>query len=167
MSVSTAKESQAVEPQVAFDINSFLGFANSLAVARQGLWYQPAPQIRQNMSNDVHLHAQVFQAREEDDDDDEGGERAPRSSLATLKDIPHLLGQVEGAHDITVHILFPHLVVGRRPFVSLTQEQMTRWLDQIFLPAVYRYCEAHYTQHLPASFGHAWQIPRRTKWKSV
>ena len=37
------EETQAVEPQVAYDIDSFLGFASSLSMARQGIWYQPAP----------------------------------------------------------------------------------------------------------------------------
>ena len=40
-------------------------------------------------------------------------------------------------------------------FTSLTKEHLSRWLDQIFHPAVYRYCEADYTQHLPASHRHA------------
>ena len=143
------EETQAVEPQVAFDIDSFLGFANSLAMARQGLWYQPAPQMRQNMTTDVHLETNLFQ-------DSEDPDQAPRSSLAILRDVPHfLLGRVVGAHDITVHILFPHLTPVSEKFVSLTKEQHSRWLDQIFHPAIYRHCEAHYTQHLPASYRHA------------
>lgn len=143
------EQTQAIEPRVAFDIDSFLGFASSLAMARQGLWYQPAPQMRQNMTNDVHLETNIF--RDSDDAD-----RPPRASLALLRDVPHfLLGRVEGAHDITVHILFPHLGSRQDKFTSLTQEQLSRWLDQIFHPAVYRYCEAHYTQHLPASYRNA------------
>jgi hypothetical protein len=39
------EETQAVEPQVTFDIDSFMAFASSLVFARQGLWYQPAPQM--------------------------------------------------------------------------------------------------------------------------
>jgi hypothetical protein len=144
------EETQAVEPQVAFDVDSFLGFASSLSVARQGLWYQPAPPVRQNMTNDVHLQSTMFR-------DGEDPERGPRASLAMLRDIPHfLLGRMEGAHDITLHILFPHLATAQDKFVALTKEQLSRWLDQIFHPAVYAYCDAHYTQHLPASFRHAW-----------
>jgi hypothetical protein len=143
------EETQAVEPQVAFDIDSFLGFASSLAMARQGLWYQPAPKMRQNMTTDMHIETTIYQ---------EGGdsEQTPRSSLAMLRDVPHfLLGRVVGAHDITVHVLFPHLVQARDEFVCLTKDQLSRWLDKVFHPAVYRYCEAHYTQHLPASYRHA------------
>lgn len=143
------EETQAVEPQVAFDIDSFLGFASSLAMARQGLLYQPAPQMRQNMTTDVHLETSVFQNGGDPD-------QPSRSHLAMLKDVPHfLLGRVVGAHDITVHILFPHLATAGPKFTCLTKDQLSRWLDSIFHPAVYRQCEAHYTQHLPASYRHA------------
>jgi hypothetical protein len=136
------EETRAVKPRVAFDVDSFLGFASSLAVARQGLWHQPAPQMRQNMTTDVHVETNVFEAG--------------RSRLTMLKDIPHfLLGRVVGAHDITMHILFPHMASRDSKFTALTNDQLSRWLDQIFYPAVHRYCEADYTQHLPADFGHA------------
>lgn len=46
--------------------------------------------------------------------------------------------------------------VGRKKFVSLTREQHTRWLDRVFLPAVGEYFQAHYTQHLPGNFDHAY-----------
>jgi hypothetical protein len=143
------EETQAVEPQVAFDIDSFLGFASSLAMARQGLFYQPAPQMRQNMPTDVHIETRIFQENENPD-------QPSRSYLAMLKDVPHfLLGRVVGALDITVHILFPHLSVVGGKFTALTKEQLSRWLDGIFNPAVHKYCEAHYTQHLPASYRQA------------
>ncbi|KAF7511612.1 hypothetical protein GJ744_003775 [Endocarpon pusillum] len=73
-----------------------------------------------------------------------------------LKDVPHcLLGRVMSADDITVHVLFPHLSVAQKRFVSLTQEQSARWLDHIFHPAMYRFCQGHLTQHLPAGHLHA------------
>jgi hypothetical protein len=144
-----AEETRAVEPRVAFDIDSFLGFISSLAAARQGIRYQPAPQVQQNIATDVHIQIPVF---EENNDP----ELIPRSSLTLLKHVPHfLLGRVEGAHDIALYVLFPHLSVAGDEFVSLTREQLSRWLDRIFQPAVHRYCEADYTQHLPASYEHA------------
>ena len=73
-----------------------------------------------------------------------------------LRDVPHfLLGPVVGAHDVTLHVLFPHMGVLHEKFVSLTKEQMTRWLDQIFLPAPHENYDPHYTQHLPPSYRHA------------
>ena len=147
------EETKAVEPQVAFDIDSFLGFASSLAVARQGLWYQAAPQQRQNIRSDLHIDSQAVSADPATDE-----EPAPRPSTAAQpRDLPHfLLGRVEGAHDITIHILFPHLPSRGEKFVSLTQEQQARWLDRVLNPAIHAHCDAHYTQHLPASFRHAW-----------
>ena len=83
-------------------------------------------------------------------------EQAPRPFRAMIRDVPHfLLGRVEGSHDVTIHVLFPHLRTGHDKFVSLTDEQYTRWFDRIFHPAVHRHYAAHYTQHLPASFRHA------------
>ncbi len=149
-----AEETQAVEPHVAFDVDSFLGFVSSLAAARQGLRYQPAPQARQNLAADVHIQMPVFE-------ENDNPEHIPRSSLAMLKDIPHfLVGRIEGGHDIVVYILFPHLHTAGDKFVSLTQQQLSRWLDRIFHPAIHRYCEAHYTQHLPASYEHAFSNSR-------
>ena len=102
------------------------------------------------MTSDVHLETPVFRAGDQAD-------QPLRSSLALLRDVPHfLLGRVVGAHDITIHVLFPHLVPAQEKFTSLTHQQLSRWLDRIFHPAVYRYCEADYTQHLPADFQHAY-----------
>ena len=144
------EESKEMEAQVAYDIDSFMGFLRSLAGARQGIWYQPAPQMRQNMTNDVHLEMPRFE-------DGGGAEGESRPRLAMLRDVPHfLLGRVESAHDITIHILFPHLPARQDgTFVSLTNDQLSRWMDQVFHPAVYKYLGAHYTQHLPASHRHA------------
>jgi len=143
------EETQGVEPIVAFDIDSFLGFATSLALARRGLWYQPSPNMKQNIKNDIHLQTTIFQ---EGDDP----EQASRPSLSTLRDVPHfLLGRVEGAHDVTIYVLFPHLPRTHDRFVSLSQEQLTRWTDQVLFPALHEYYPAHYTQHIPASYRHA------------
>ena len=72
-----SEETQEVAPRVAFDIDSFLGFASSLAMARQGLWYQPAPQMCQNMTSNVHLETPVFRGGDDPD-------QPLRSSLALL-----------------------------------------------------------------------------------
>jgi len=144
------EETQAVEPEVAFDIDSFLGFADSLAFARKGLWYQPAPQMRQNMTTDVHLETNAFASSADP-------EQPVRSRLAMLRDVPHfLLGRVTGAHDITLFVLFPHIHVAGDKFKSLTHEQLSRWTDKIYLPAIHKFFKAHYTQHIPASFRNAY-----------
>ena len=150
MHVCLHKEvAQAIETDIAFDIDSFLGYFRSLTAARQGIYYRPASQMRQNITTDVHLHTNIYEQLDDP-------EQAPQASLAMLKDVPHfLLGRVVGAENITVHILFPHLALTQEKFVSLTREQTSRWLDLIFHPTIYRACRAHYTQHLPASHRHA------------
>ena len=150
MSVCLHEEDpQPIETDVAFDIDSFMGFFRSLAAVRPGILYQPTPLMRQNITTDVHLQTIVH-------DQAEDPTQTPRASLAMLRDVPHcLLGRVVSADDITIHVLFPHLSVTQEKFTSMTQEQSARWLDRIFHPAVHRFCPAHLTQHLPASHRHA------------
>ena len=141
------EQTQAVEPHVAFDIDSFLGIWRTLAAAKQGFSYQPAAQATQNIQTDVHLEMEVFEQSEEDD--------TIRAAKKMLRDVPQiLLGRVHGASNITVHVLFPHLPTsaGRERFVSVTENQMTRWTDNIFHPALWQVLPAHYTQHLPPSY---------------
>jgi len=102
--------------------------------------------MRRNMTGDVHLKTNIFRGSDDP-------ERAPRLSLALLRDVPHfLLGRVEGAYDITVHVLFPYLVPAQDKFTSLTKAQLSCWLNRIFHPTVYRYCEADYTQYLLVNY---------------
>lgn len=137
-----------MKADVAFDVDSLLGFATSLAIARKGLWYQPALQMRQNMKNDIHLETDMFHSTDDP-------EQPERSSPAMLHDVPHfLLGRIVGAHDITLHVLFPHITPAQDKFTALSQKQLTRWIDQIFLPALHKHLPAHYMQHIPSSFRH-------------
>ena len=142
------EQTQAVTPQIAFDIDSMLGFWSSLAAAKQGLSYQPAAQAQQNIQTDVHLETDAYESISEE------GETI-RACRKMLRDVPHfLLGRVCGAHNITVHVLFPHLQLtpGRDRFKSMTEEQMSRWADRVFHPALWRVLPAHYTQHLPSTY---------------
>lgn len=149
MNVCLHKEqTQAIEPLVAFDIDSMLGFCSSLAAAKQGLSYQPAAQAQQNIQTDVHLEMDAFE-------NTSNNEETLRSCRKMLRDVPHfLLGRLGGAHNITVHVLFPHLqlTAGRERFKSMTEEQLSRWTDRIFHPALWRVLPAHYTQHLPSTY---------------
>ena len=143
------EETQAVAARVAYDIDSLLCFPTSLAVASGGLWWQTVAQPRQNMATDVHLETNVYSLTEDP-------EQPVRTSQAMLRDVPHIfVGRIAGAHDIMLHILFPHMDVASEDFVSLTKEQQARFVDQVCLPAIHKYYDSHYTQHLPASFRHA------------
>jgi hypothetical protein len=74
-------------------------------------------QPRQNMTTDVYLETNVYRSTED-------AEQPVRTSQAILHDVPYIfVGRVVGAHDITLHILFPHMAVASEKFVSLTKEQ--------------------------------------------
>ena len=114
------EETQAVSPQVAFDVDSFLSFAHSLSVAVQGMWYQPAPQMRRNMTKDVHLETTRFHYGNDP-------EQPLRPTPAMIRDVPHfLLGRVEGSHNMTIYVLFPHLGNATDRFRSLSDVDYTR-----------------------------------------
>ena len=143
------EKTQAVVPHVSYDFDSLLCFPTTLAVASRGLWWQTVAMPRQNMTTDVHVETNVYLSTE-----DTG--QPVRTSQAMLRDVPHMfVGRVAGAHDITMHILFPHMDVANEKFVALTKEQQARFADQVCLPAIHKYYDSHYTQHLPASFRHA------------
>jgi hypothetical protein len=146
------EETQACEPIVGFDIDSFLGFWSSLAAAKRGLAYQPAAQIPFNIKSDVHLEMDAFTYVS--DPTDEGYETLRRCKKM-LRDVPHcLLGRMHGAHNVTVHVLFPHLQVenGQEQFKGMTEQQMERWTDQVFHQALWHVLPSDYTQHLPPSY---------------
>jgi hypothetical protein len=136
-----------VQPSISYDIDSFLGFASSLAVASQGIWYHPTPLMTRNIQTDIHLKVQV------EFDDDNG--RLRRQWLQ-IQHTPHcFLGQVEGAHDIFLYVLFPHLHNPNKSFKALSNNQLTRWTDKVIFPALYQQSASHITQHLPASYQHS------------
>jgi hypothetical protein len=83
---------------------------------------------------------------------DDNPDLPPRSRTAVLKDVPHFHLACRGRHRyFSPYPLFPPHI----KFIGLTNEQHSRWLDQVFHPAVYQQYDAHYTQHLPASHRHA------------
>lgn len=143
------EETQAVAPYVAYNFDSLLCFPTSLAVASKGLWWQTVAQPRQNITTDVHLETNVYRSTGD-------AEQPVRTSQAMLRDVPHIfVGRVVGAHDITLHILFPHMAVANERFVSLTKKQQSQFVDLVCLPAIHKFYNSHYTQYLPASFRHA------------
>ncbi|KAJ4078456.1 hypothetical protein NW760_015165 [Fusarium oxysporum] len=79
----------------------------------------------------------------------------PRLIPSRLKDVPHFIfARAEGADFITFHLFFPHLPCSR-DFNRLTDEQLSRWFDDIFYPAVRQTYDVDRLQHLPASYRHA------------
>lgn len=165
-----------------FDIDSFLGFTNSLAFAKKGIRYQPSPLYVQNITSDLHIRTYLpgmaqpasenssfqfeaerpseipFMAGENlsfhPDNHTNAGETPLRPNTpAQIRSIPHFhLGWLEGGHSISIYILFPRLYERGKEFRSLTQQQYDRWMNKIFLPVLHSQYPSHYTQHLPASY---------------
>ncbi|KAH7117508.1 hypothetical protein EDB81DRAFT_916395 [Dactylonectria macrodidyma] len=132
-------------PVISFDIDSILGFVDSPAVAVHGIQFYSAPQYHQNIQIDVHLTLHRV---------DQDQER-PRLIPSRLKDVPHFIfARAEGADFITFHLFFPHLPC-YHDFHRLTDEQLSRWFDVIFYPAIRRVYDVDRLQHLSASYRHA------------
>jgi hypothetical protein len=138
-----------------FDVDSFLGFATSLAVARQGINVYPAPFFIRNIKTDIHVEATHVQDN--------------TSNSIMLKEIPHFLfGDIVGFAGVQLYILFPHLP--RNPnkdhFSRLTNEQLQRFIDHVLLPAAYHATPSDYHQHLPPSFRVAYANSRASQTES-
>jgi hypothetical protein len=142
------EQTEAVSPDVSYDVDSFLGIVDSLGVGRNGLLYQGAPQARQNISTNVHFGLEVSGS-------DSNTPQSGSTSFAMLRDVPHLvLGRLVGAENISMHVFFPHLE--RALGISiLTTAQLTCWTDKVLHPAIYKHYPGHFTQHLPAGYEHA------------
>ncbi|KAF5660631.1 hypothetical protein FDENT_13689 [Fusarium denticulatum] len=139
------EQAPQTQPSISFDVDSILGFVDSPAVATHGIRFYSAPQYGQNISTDVHLTLDRV-----DPDPDR-----PRLIPSRLRDVPHFVfARLEGADFITFHLFFPHLPCSR-DFNRLTDEQLSRWFDKIFYPAVRQVYDADRLQHLPASYRHA------------
>ena len=110
---------------VTYDIDSIMGFAGSLAMAKQGIRFNPTPHVVSNLAADIHLTFPVV---------GEGG----RPRQVPLHMVPHyLLGRLVGQEDITIFLFFPRLHGRRRANNYLSQEVLRRWMDKVLLPAIY------------------------------
>ncbi|GKU23080.1 unnamed protein product [Fusarium langsethiae] len=139
------EQAPQTRPSISFDVDSILGFVDSPAVATHGIRFYSAPQYGQNISTDVHLTL----GRADPDPE------RPRLIPSRLRDVPHFIfARLEGADFITFHLFFPHLPCSR-DFSRLTDEQLSRWFDKIFYPAVRHVYDVDRLQHLPASYRHA------------
>ncbi|VUC37187.1 unnamed protein product, partial [Clonostachys rosea] len=140
-----AEQAPQTRPSISFDVDSILGFVDSPAVATHGIRFYSALQHGQNISTDVHLtlgRADVDPER-------------PRLIPSRLRDVPHFVfARLEGADFLTFHLCSPHLPCSR-DFSRLTDEQLSRWFDKIFYPAVRQVYDVDRLQHLPASYRHA------------
>jgi hypothetical protein len=133
------------QPLVSFDIDSLLGFPRSLAAFRQGFRYTPVKQLAFNIKADLHVQRTISYIT---------ADGRPHRVSHNLRDIPHLyFGLVEGLYHCPVYIFFPSLMDPSRPFTYITDQQMTRFIDNAMWPACKDHLEADVQQHMPPSHG--------------
>lgn len=132
-----------------FDIDSFLGFAQNLAVARQGFWLNLVPQFHQNIQKNIHLHMQVPYL----------SPRGERLVKVKVHKVPHYcLGKAVGPDNINLYVFFPRQYDRDKPtnFPGKKAGEKHRilkdWTDRILIPAIAQVVPSHVAQHLPLSW---------------
>jgi hypothetical protein len=131
-----------------FDIDSTIGFAQSLAFARHGLCLNFAPQFHQNIQSNVHLSMQVI---------DHSGGRARAKRIPLFK-IPHItLGRVVGIEGMSVYAFFPKQwnIEKQTNFPGKLNGNehgiLEQWTNAILLPSLASCLSSDIGQHLPPS----------------
>jgi hypothetical protein len=154
---SLCLECSCIQPgsaEVTFDIDSFLGFAQDLAFARQGIDINLFPRFHTNIQNSLHLYYTVYH-------DSGQGERPVR---VKLQNVPHYcFGRVLGHEDITLYLFFPRMYIPEKATNfpgkggGETHNLLQTWTDSILIPAIFRYSPATSRQHIPCSWEQARQ----------
>jgi hypothetical protein len=138
---------------IQYDFDSFLGWAHSLAFARQGLLFNFTPRFHDNIKTDLHLYMQVSDFTNPD---------RPKQLKVKLHRVPHIcLGRVISQEGISVYIFFPRMweptketnFPGRGD--GEPSALLRHWTDLILLPALKRNVSPTSRQHLPFDWEHA------------
>ena len=151
-----AEKTEPTTVDVAVDIDSFMGFARSLAVFATGINLTMAASSMKNIKTDLHLSTGIHKKAGNTSPSD-----LPEEKPLDLRKHSHIyLGYVHGVSRHTaVFIVFPHLPFEKqdegRNFIALTKPQSKRWHDRILIPAVDTVVPAHTSQYFPRSFDHA------------
>src|SRR5580700_1687040 len=99
-----------------------------------------------NIATDLHLTLPV-------DSYDEAG--VLNSTRKPLHQIPHCcLGSIGGFEGLVLYAYFPNIQEPDRTTTFLTDDQLSLWVDGVFLPALYAEHEGEdgLLQHFPASY---------------
>lgn len=143
------KEPRAGGPaRIAYDKDSFLGFARSLGFLRHSLQLVCDPPALRNISADLHLDASHCVAGS-------SGEDYGRHAVDVHRTAHCFLGLANGSRDVAVFLLFPRLEYRSRKFFAMTEEQQQRFVDRILLPSIMDVLPEYATTDFPGSFQHA------------
>ena len=143
MQCSCAESPSNAIPAVTYDVDSIMGFARTLAVAKQGIRFNVTPHVIANLDSDVHLTVSIPTS-------------AGRTRRVPLHMVPHYqFGRLVGYEDVTLYLFFPYLYERRKANNYLNQDTLRRWTDRVLLPAIYSQASAAILQHYPANYEHS------------
>lgn len=138
-----AEETEMQGCTQAFDVDSFLGFPQSLAVCRRGFEYCATKSTTNLIRTDLHITKPISWS-------DESGQTHPTSEK--LHEIPHCyLGQVTGFSACSVYVFFPSLFGKTDSFTCLTDADFDRFTDRILLPSIVKHTTMDRQQHMSQS----------------
>ena len=134
--------------EVAFDIDSVLGFPSSLGIAKQGIRWNPTQMAVSDLRSDLHLDSHLAHYV-----DSHGHAYSVRKPLHQL---PHYtFGRLVGFKDVSLYLFFPHLYREEQKMSRLLDNDFRTWMDRILLPVLYQHHGSSLVQHYPSSYDHA------------
>ncbi|KAJ6041645.1 hypothetical protein N7460_007035 [Penicillium canescens] len=133
---------------VTFDIDSIVGFAHSLAVAKLGVRWNSTQMPVSDLRSSLHLNPIPTHYI--------GSNGRAHHVRRPVHKIPHYtFGRLVGFEDISLYFLFPRLYREEQQSSRLRDDDFRIWIDQILLPAIYRHHDGSLVQHYPSSFDHS------------
>ena len=116
------------EAYVQYDVDSFLGFARTLAFCKDFLQLTCDPSDQRNIHAPLHLDTAHCSTKED---------RKSFRNHVDVKKVPHcFLGLANGIASVAVYLLFPHLPCAGEDFYALQGKQRERFVDQVLLPSL-------------------------------
>lgn len=133
----------------ALDVDSYVGFATSLAVAKNGLKVivvqRPTPSLK------AGLHLGRFKVWIHDELGD-----LVQETFRSIHEIPQIsVGRFVDNDDLELTILCPHAVRTNQQIAKLTEEQFTLWMDEVFLPAIHDSVNSFQSRSIPNTYENA------------
>lgn len=141
-------ENPSQTSRVSWDIDSIIGFATSLAVAKGGILWNSVQRPISDLQSSGHL------ARLRVHYTDSHGH--PHHVLMPANKVPHYtFGRTTGLDPVSIYFLFPGLFRENQQSSQLLESDYQSLQDQVILPAIYQNSHSSQAQHYPGSFQQA------------
>ena len=138
-------QSGSIQLNISYDIDSFIAKATDLGIAKVGLNFQICPNQLHNISKDIHLFIPIAIRSESG---------TFQSQQVPLHKIPHFrLGTIHSALFLPLYVFFPTLYNPTSTSTNyLTNQHIKQWMDDGFLPSLYRHYSPDILQHIPSAY---------------